>query len=564
MDELIDAAEVARVLGVSQKRVLALAASAPGFPPPKPETNLRRSLWSRRSILTWAVQNPNRGKLWQKPPLPRPGELPHPTRQIVDLATKQTQALKHACVGVGHLLLGLLDPACPGAARAVLETVGVDRRQVRDAMRASANSSHTAGSDPQLSAVTHIVLERTLVEAIQLRDEQISSEHVLLALTTTPTHGPVQSLLTGRGVEPDVVRDCILALADGAAAHHDNVSEDQRMATITVDAADVARILGVSRRHVVELAASDPSFPASELSSVSRVWPRRAVEVWAAARAANELPQHRSQAPAREVVAPRSGEILKAAAAFAREANHDVVNSDHLLLTLLSDGCPGVEARLALQALGITLDQARRTLAESLGDPFARVDRSPTVNAATQHVLERAYLWSVELEDELVMSEHVLLALTDDWEGSHLSWLFSQQGIDAETVRRSLAAVTDGITAVASSLPPKPRWRRQTSPPPPEPDLVPSPAGHDPRQRRPWGSLVLEDVSGRPITDGNRLAQYFVDRDGYPVLTKDRQLVTALCDEQGQPVIDPDGKGILTPVNMPPEARPLPHVDISP
>src|SRR5215204_5723059 len=45
-----------------------------------------------------------------------------------------------------------------------------------------------------------------------------------------------------------------------------------------------ARILGVSRSRVVELADTDPAFPAFQPSPAGgRAWPRAAVEAWAAA-----------------------------------------------------------------------------------------------------------------------------------------------------------------------------------------------------------------------------------------------------------------------------------------
>jgi predicted DNA-binding transcriptional regulator AlpA len=49
-------------------------------------------------------------------------------------------------------------------------------------------------------------------------------------------------------------------------------------------AAEAARILGVSRGRVLELAASATDFPpAQSTASGGRVWPRAAIEAWAAA-----------------------------------------------------------------------------------------------------------------------------------------------------------------------------------------------------------------------------------------------------------------------------------------
>lgn len=45
--------------------------------------------------------------------------------------------------------------------------------------------------------------------------------------------------------------------------------------------------------------------------------------------------------------------------------------------------------------------------------------------------------------------------------------------------------------------------------------------------------------------------QYFVDRDGHPVLTRDGRPVHDVDDEQGQPVLDADGRPLIVPVEVP-------------
>jgi hypothetical protein len=46
--------------------------------------------------------------------------------------------------------------------------------------------------------------------------------------------------------------------------------------------------------------------------------------------------------------------------------------------------------------------------------------------------------------------------------------------------------------------------------------------------------------------------QYFLDRDGYPVLTTDGRPVHIVVDEQGVPVLAPQGQYKLGPVEVPP------------
>jgi hypothetical protein len=51
---------------------------------------------------------------------------------------------------------------------------------------------------------------------------------------------------------------------------------------------------------------------------------------------------------------------------------------------------------------------------------------------------------------------------------------------------------------------------------------------------------------------GGLARQYFLDRDGYPVLTTDGQPVHVVVDEHGMPVLDEHGRQLLGPVEVPP------------
>jgi hypothetical protein len=65
-------------------------------------------------------------------------------------------------------------------------------------------------------------------------------------------------------------------------------------------------------------------------------------------------------------------------------------------------------------------------------------------------------------------------------------------------------------------------------------------------------SAVFHDAGGGPITQGIWLRQYFVDRDGNPVLTKDGRPVHFMIDDEGHEVLDEAGNRILVPVDVPP------------
>lgn len=209
----------------------------------------------------------------------------------------------------------------------------------------------------------------------------------------------------------------------------------------------------MSRARVIELAA-EPDFPGSEVGpSEYRRWPRMEILRWAAA--------HRHRGPARAPLEPaadgelppRLDEIFRIASAEAEALNHSWIGPDHLLLALLHPDCPGA-AREALESFGLSLEDARASWVESMGDPFEPTGRAAVLPPATHHLLERAELSAVELEDDQPLSEHVLLALTDDWPASAVAKLIADRGGDAATVRKRLIAVSDGMLPAPKALDP--------------------------------------------------------------------------------------------------------------
>ena len=187
-----------------------------------------------------------------------------------------------------------------------------------------------------------------------------------------------------------------------------------------------------------------------------------------------------------------------------------------------------------------------------MGDPYDTPVTHQKVPPATQLSLERANLEASWLADQQVTSEHVLLALSRRGPNSCfvLGWL-AGRGILAEQVRQRVVDATEGV-----ALPTPPE--RLTPPPPvaPDPlaalDLAPNPLGHDPRRRLPWGSRGFGVPLDRPPSKGMVGRQYFVDRDGYPVLTSDGRPVHLVADDDTVPILDEHGRHRFGPVDIPP------------
>jgi len=316
-----------------------------------------------------------------------------------------------------------------------------------------------------------------------------------------------------------------------------------------VTAAQAARLLGVNRRRVLELADTEGFPPAEATTTGARQWPRTAVQAWAVAHPDPGPVFTGPNVPAdghpRQVRA-----VLNRAASEASALNHTWIGPGHLGLGMLRHDCPGM-ARAVLESFGARLEPLRQAFVDSMGDPYDTPITHRPVSPATQLALERANLEAAWLADAEVASEHVLLALTGGWRDSCfvLGWLH-RRGIPAKAVRQRVIDATEG-TAL-----PAPPERLEPTPAAPNPmdalDLAPNPLGHDPRRRLPWGSRGFGVPLDRPPKKGMLGHQYFIDRDGYPVLTTDGRPVHVVVDEDTVPVLDEHGRQMFGPVEIPP------------
>lgn len=332
-----------------------------------------------------------------------------------------------------------------------------------------------------------------------------------------------------------------------------------------VNAVEVARILDVSRSRVAELLLEHPEemlppgapprvirgdhFPVPQIGPGGyRLWDRRSVEAWALLDADGTKRGNRPLLPRVGGETPEVEHVLSIACGLARELNHNWVGPDHLMLAVAHPDSPGA-ARAVLQSLGFDLPELREIFTASFGDPFEEYDGELTIAPVVRLGLGRASLAASGLRDEVATSEHVLLILFDKWTTGYLSEWLRADGLDEQTVReRILAATEEGTPGPARAI--RPDRRRSVGVLPVAPELARSPAGHDPVRRKPWRAPPFRDPDGNPIVEGGLLRQYFVDRDGYPVLTTDGQPVyTSLATTTGG--FDPESGGDFVVVDAP-------------
>jgi hypothetical protein len=137
------------------------------------------------AVQTWAAAYPDPGPVYTGPELPPLFDHPPQVERVVDRASDEAWALNHHSVDLDHLVLGMLHPKCPGAARAVLESFGVRAEVLRQAFIDSMGDPYdTKPRSVRYAEPTQRALERANLEAARLADAEVTSEHVLLALAS--------------------------------------------------------------------------------------------------------------------------------------------------------------------------------------------------------------------------------------------------------------------------------------------------------------------------------------------------------------------------------------------
>lgn len=172
-----------------------------------------------------------------------------------------------------------------------------------------------------------------------------------------------------------------------------------------VGAAEAAKILGVTRQRVAQLAVT-AGFPQPEVElSGGRIWSRHAIERWAV----DNQRDRGSDGP------PDSsdfllGQVERLAGAEAEVVGSAWVGVEHAVVAMLHPEAPGV-AGAALAAFGLSFEGARATLRQIAGGEHSGF-RPLTPRLMTCR--EKARRLALELSDPEASSHHLLLAILDD------------------------------------------------------------------------------------------------------------------------------------------------------
>lgn len=132
---------------------------------------------------------------------------------------------------------------------------------------------------------------------------------------------------------------------------------------------------------------------------------------------------------------PEAREVITVAQDEARQLGHDAVRPDHLLLSVLHR--PEGRPALALGALGIHAEVARRRIVDAIGSGAHASEGSPPFAPDSKRLLERALREGLRSEGRQVAVEHILLGALDE-AGAPGAQLLVGLGATPEAVRQAL------------------------------------------------------------------------------------------------------------------------------
>jgi ATP-dependent Clp protease ATP-binding subunit ClpC len=144
------------------------------------------------------------------------------SRRVVVLAQEEARMLNHEYVGTEHILLGLIRED-GGVAAQALESLGIGeeaaRRQVEEIVGRGQAGAAPRGHLP-ITPQGKKVLQLSLREAMALGHGYVGTEHILLGLIRED-EGVAARVLTGLGVDPNMIRQQVIRLVSARQVHQE-------------------------------------------------------------------------------------------------------------------------------------------------------------------------------------------------------------------------------------------------------------------------------------------------------------------------------------------------------
>ncbi len=170
----------------------------------------------------------------------RPEKLTVKAQEVLAAAQAQARRRDHQAVDVEHLVLALLDQE-EGVARPVLEKIGADPGRVasrlEDELRAVPK---VHGAEPYTANRLLKVVDRAEDAAKKLKDEYVSTEHLLMA--AAEEKGGAGEALRAAGATPERVREAVKGVRGGARVTSPEAESQYRsLEKFTKDLTQLAR-----------------------------------------------------------------------------------------------------------------------------------------------------------------------------------------------------------------------------------------------------------------------------------------------------------------------------------
>ncbi|HEX7625074.1 MAG TPA: Clp protease N-terminal domain-containing protein, partial [Anaeromyxobacteraceae bacterium] len=170
----------------------------------------------------------------------RPEKLTTKAQEALQAAAAQARRRDHQAIDVEHLVLALLEQE-DGIARPVLEKIGAEPSRVaahlEDELRATPK---VAGAEPYSANRLLKLLDRAEDEAKKLKDEYVSTEHLLIA--ASEEKGAAGEALRAAGARPERVREAVKAVRGGGRVTSPEAESQYRsLEKFTKDLTQLAR-----------------------------------------------------------------------------------------------------------------------------------------------------------------------------------------------------------------------------------------------------------------------------------------------------------------------------------
>ena len=163
------------------------------------------------------------------------------SQEAVAEAQSQASARGHTAIEPAHLLRALLGQP-EGSTVPVLQKLGVPIEPLQQAMeqRLEQIPKVTGGAQPQISQALGKVFDAAFAEADKLKDEYVSTEHLLLAIAADPNDA-AGNALTSSGATPDAILQALATVRGSArVTDPDPESKYQALSKFGRDLTEVA------------------------------------------------------------------------------------------------------------------------------------------------------------------------------------------------------------------------------------------------------------------------------------------------------------------------------------